>query len=187
MHRPVVECALSDVCDSIFFVFVFTMTVTMKAWFRGLTAAFGTPAPAQTIAGMSLLVLTLYAGYAIPQPSMIGALKWITYINVSSFIPDYEAMRLTGVIDPQPLKYGFEGLIVNEFHSLHAECSTLIPMGPGYDGQVTLENQVCTTVGSRPGTSIVDGNTYVEVNFKYNFSHLWRVRPNHLQRPQGAN
>jgi ABC-type multidrug transport system permease subunit len=39
-------------------------------------------ATAQAVAGMSVLVLALYTGYAIPQPSMIGALRWITYINV---------------------------------------------------------------------------------------------------------
>lgn len=60
------------------------MTITMKAWFRALTAAFKSPAPAQTLAGLSLLCLTLYTGYTIPQPSMIGALRWITYINVSA-------------------------------------------------------------------------------------------------------
>lgn len=70
---------------STFFLFVFAMTVTMKAWFRALTAAFKSPAPAQTVAGMSILVLTLYTGYTIPQPSMIGALKWITYINVRPY------------------------------------------------------------------------------------------------------
>ena len=59
----------------------------MKAWFRALTAAFKSPAPAQTVAGMSILVLTLYTGYTIPQPSMIGALKWITYINVRPSLP----------------------------------------------------------------------------------------------------
>lgn len=68
---------------SIFFLFVFTMTITMKAWFRALAASFKTAAPAQTLAGLSLLLLVLYTGYTIPQPSMIGALKWITYINVS--------------------------------------------------------------------------------------------------------
>jgi hypothetical protein len=56
----------------------------MKAWFRGVAAAFGAPAPAQTFAGLMLLVLVLYTGYAIPKPSMIGALKWISYINVSA-------------------------------------------------------------------------------------------------------
>ena len=59
------------------------MTITMKAWFRALAAAFGSPAPAQTVAGLAMLLLVLYTGYSIPQPTMIGALRWITYINVS--------------------------------------------------------------------------------------------------------
>jgi ATP-binding cassette, subfamily G (WHITE), member 2, SNQ2 len=55
----------------------------MKAWFRAVAAAFGDPAPAQTVAGLMLLTLVLYTGYTIPKPSMTGALKWISYINVS--------------------------------------------------------------------------------------------------------
>src|ERR1700761_2225502 len=68
---------------STFFLFIFTMAVVMKAWFRCVAAAFGDPAPAQTVAGIMLLLLVLYTGYTIPKPSMIGALKWISYINVS--------------------------------------------------------------------------------------------------------
>jgi ATP-binding cassette subfamily G (WHITE) protein 2 (SNQ2) len=59
--------------------------LVMKAWFRAVAAAFGDPAPAQTVAGLMLLILVLYTGYAIPKPSMIGALRWISYINVSGF------------------------------------------------------------------------------------------------------
>ena len=55
----------------------------MKALFRSLAAAFQKPAPAQAVAGVLLLGLSLYTGYQIPKPSMIGALRWITYINVS--------------------------------------------------------------------------------------------------------
>jgi ATP-binding cassette subfamily G (WHITE) protein 2 (SNQ2) len=55
----------------------------MKAWFRCVAAAFGDPAPALTIAGIMLLVLILYTGHTVPKPSMIGALKWLTNINVS--------------------------------------------------------------------------------------------------------
>lgn len=58
------------------------MTVIMKTWFRAVAAICGAPAPAQTVAGILLLGLVLYTGYAIPRPSMIGALRWITYINV---------------------------------------------------------------------------------------------------------
>jgi ATP-binding cassette subfamily G (WHITE) protein 2 (SNQ2) len=92
------------------------MTLSMKAWFRAIAAAFKSEATAQTFAGtrqtkviikytdtytgLVLLILVLYtyvvhfrvqifffngacSGYAIPKPSMIGALRWITYINVS--------------------------------------------------------------------------------------------------------
>jgi ATP-binding cassette subfamily G (WHITE) protein 2 (SNQ2) len=40
------------------------MAITMKAWFRTLAAAFKSEATAQSAAGMSLLVLILYTGYA---------------------------------------------------------------------------------------------------------------------------
>ncbi len=70
-------------CRSTFFLFIFTMALVMKAWFRSVAAALGDPAPAQTFAGIMLLILVLYTGYMVPKPSMIGALKWISYINVS--------------------------------------------------------------------------------------------------------
>jgi ATP-binding cassette, subfamily G (WHITE), member 2, SNQ2 len=59
----------------------------MKAWFRAVAAGFGDPAPAQTVAGLMLLMLVLYTGYTIPKPYMIGALKWISYVNVSVLRP----------------------------------------------------------------------------------------------------
>jgi ABC-2 type transporter len=68
---------------SIFFLLIFAMTLIMKIWFRALAASFSDPAPAQSTAGIVLLALVLYAGYNIPKPSMIGALRWISYLNVS--------------------------------------------------------------------------------------------------------
>ena len=65
-------------------VFVFIMTITLKAFFRSITAAFTDPAPATAAAGILMLFLVLYTGYPIPVPSMISALSWITYINVSA-------------------------------------------------------------------------------------------------------
>ncbi|CCM02003.1 uncharacterized protein FIBRA_04077 [Fibroporia radiculosa] len=137
----------------IFLLFIYIMTLTMKGWFRSLAAVFRSPAPAQAIAGISVLVLTLYTGYSLPQPYMIGALRWITYIN--------------------PLKYAFEALIVNQFHTINAQCASLIPSGPGYEN-VSITNQVCTTVGSEPGQATVNGLRYVELSFGYSYSHLWR-------------
>ncbi len=69
---------------STFYLFVITATITMKAFFRVIAAAFFHQSSAQALAGVLILPLVLYTGYTIPMPSMIGALKWITYINVSS-------------------------------------------------------------------------------------------------------
>lgn len=54
----------------------------MKAWFRAIAAAFVSEATAQSFAGISILALSIYTGYNIPKPTMIGAMRWITYINV---------------------------------------------------------------------------------------------------------
>ena len=67
---------------SIYFLFILTVALAMKALFRSLAAAFKKAAPAQAVAGVLLLGLSLYTGYQIPKPSMIGALRWISYINV---------------------------------------------------------------------------------------------------------
>ncbi|KAF8497411.1 ABC-2 type transporter-domain-containing protein [Russula emetica] len=136
-----------------FFLFIFSVALVMKAWFRAVAAAFGDPAPAQTVAGLMLLTLVLYTGYTIPKPSMIGALRWISWVN--------------------PIRYGFEGLISNEFHTLNGSCSNLVPSGNGYEN-VVLANQVCATVGAIAGQPNVDGNRFIEISFDYSYSHLWR-------------
>lgn len=76
----------------------------------------------------------------------------------------------------QPVRYAFEAIITNEFHTLDGKCSSLVPQGPGYEG-VALANQVCTTVGSQPGQSTVNGNRFVELSYGYSYSNLWRVSP----------
>ncbi|KAF8816092.1 hypothetical protein BYT27DRAFT_7248614 [Phlegmacium glaucopus] len=136
-----------------YFVFIFVVALAMKAFFRGLAAAFKKAAPAQAIGGVLLLALSFYTGYQIPKPSMIGSLRWISYIN--------------------PIRYAFEGLMTNEFHTLNGVCSTLVPSGPGYE-DISLANQVCTVVGSQPGQATVSGNSYLALSFDYHYSNLWR-------------
>ncbi|KAG6860184.1 hypothetical protein C0995_014729 [Termitomyces sp. Mi166 len=129
----------------IFYLFVFSMSITMKAWFRTIAAAFKSEASAQTVAGISILALSIYTGYQIPKPTMIGALRWITYLN---------------------------SILTNEFRTLDARCSTLVPSGPGYEN-VSLANQVCTTVGSNPGSEFVNGARYALLSFSFSYSHTW--------------
>ncbi|KAL0960159.1 hypothetical protein HGRIS_011794 [Hohenbuehelia grisea] len=136
----------------VFLLFLFTLAVTMKAWFRAVAAAFKSEATAQSVSGIILLGLVIYTGYTIPKPSMIGALRWITYIN--------------------PLRYGFEGVLANEFRTLNGSCAALVPQGPGYEG-ISLDNQVCTTVGSVPGQNTVDGNRFIDLSYGYSYSNTW--------------
>lgn len=70
--------------------------------------------------------------------------------------------------------FRFESILTNEFHTLKGTCSTLVPSGVGYEN-VSLQNQVCTTLGSVAGQSIVDGATYAELSYGYTYSHTWRV------------
>ncbi|KAF9224734.1 pleiotropic drug resistance ABC transporter [Gyrodon lividus] len=135
-----------------FLLFIFVITLTMKAFFRGVAASFKTDSAAVSLAGFSVLVLTLYTGYAIPRLSIVGGLRWISYLN--------------------PLRYAFESLQLNEFHTLNGTCTTLVPQGPGYEN-ITAANQVCTTVGSRPGVTTVDGNSFIYVSYGHEYGNLW--------------
>ena len=61
----------------------------MKAWFRSIAAAFKSEPLANSVGGISVLALSIYTGYSIPKPSMIGALRWISYINVRARVDIY--------------------------------------------------------------------------------------------------
>ncbi|KAK7465001.1 ATP-binding cassette transporter snq2 [Stygiomarasmius scandens] len=137
----------------IFLLFIFTVGLVMKGFFRALAAACTSEAVAQTFAGIVILASSMYAGYQIPKPTMIGALRWISYIN--------------------PFRYGFESIMSNEFRTLNGTCASLIPSGSGYEN-ITLDNQVCTTVGSQPGSPTVDGRTFIALSFEFSYSHTWR-------------
>ncbi len=64
--------------------------------------------------------------------------------------------------------------MANEFRTLQATCSSLIPQGPGYEN-VTLDNQVCTAVGSLPGHPFVDGDRFLQLAYGFSWSDGWKV------------
>ncbi|KAJ8508468.1 hypothetical protein ONZ45_g9277 [Pleurotus djamor] len=135
-----------------FYLFLAVLALTMKAWFRAIAASFQTEAAAHSFSGIILLGLVIYTGYTIPKRSMIGALKWITYIN--------------------PLRYGFESVLANEFRTLNGACANLVPQGPGYEN-ITIDNQVCATVGAVAGETTVNGNRFLELAYEYSYSNAW--------------
>jgi hypothetical protein len=69
-----------------------------------------------------------------------------------------------------PVAYGFEALMVNEFHNLQLTCVSP-QLIPAYGSP---ENQGCALAGSTPGTNIVSGDAYLAAQLTYSYSHLWR-------------
>jgi len=66
----------------LFSLFIVTLSVTMKAFIRAIAAGLKSESVAMSISGISILVLAIYTGYAIPKPSMFGASRWLTDLNV---------------------------------------------------------------------------------------------------------
>ena len=161
----------TDKCYSVFYLFIITISLVMKAYFRTIASVFSQPAPAQAVAGISLLILVLYTGYQIPVPQMIGALRWLIYINVRS--PPHKSVSILFITYAQPIRYAYESILTNEFHTLQGTCSTLVPSGAGYEG-ITIQNQACPVVGAVPGQTFVNGNRYVNLSYGYSYSHVWR-------------
>ncbi|BGP40430.1 ATP-binding cassette transporter snq2 [Rhodotorula kratochvilovae] len=137
----------------IFLLFTYVTNLAMLIFFRALASANRHESNATTLAGIGVLVIAIYVGYAIPRPSMRVYFRWLSYA--------------------QPVSFGFEALLANEFRRLNVPCAQLAPSGPGYEA-ISSANQVCTTAGSAPGQTIVIGLDYLRTNFGYSWGNTWR-------------
>ncbi|KAH8653120.1 putative Brefeldin A resistance protein [Tricladium varicosporioides] len=136
-----------------FWIFIFATTMAMTALFRWIGAAFKTFDAASKVSGFLISALIMYTGYMIRKPQMHPWFVWIYWID--------------------PLAYGFEGLLSNEFHNTIIPCvaNNLAPNGPGY---TDLLYQACTGVGGAAvGATQVTGDDYL-ASLAYSHSHLWR-------------
>ncbi|KAI1297534.1 hypothetical protein EDD11_007114 [Mortierella claussenii] len=138
-----------------FFVFVLILTLAtlcMTAFFRMWGCASKTFDDATKYSGVLLLALILYSGYLIPYQAMHPWFIWIFWIN--------------------PLAYAFKALMANEMSGLRFSCDVpyLVPFGAGYN---SLENQVCTLAGSKPGRNYVEGPDYLYGAYRYKASEMW--------------
>lgn len=132
---------------------VFTSNA-VAAYFQMVAAWCKTADAANSIAGISVLILSVYTGYMIPLQDMHPWFKWLNYLN--------------------PLRFGFESLMANEFHGVTMPCSNIIPRGPGYEN-LAPDNQVCAFSGSVPGQpEFVSGDRYINIAYEYTWSHAWR-------------
>ncbi|KAH6988347.1 putative ABC transporter [Ilyonectria destructans] len=132
----------------------FVTVMSLNAFFRFVGAAFPTFDAATKASGLSLVCFLIYMGYMIPKTDMHPWLSWIFWIN--------------------PMAYGFEALLGNEFHGQEIPCvgPNIIPNGPGYiEGE---GGQACAGVaGARPGAASLTGDEYLAA-LSFNHSHIWR-------------
>lgn len=122
----------------------------MLSIFRTIAALTRTVEQALSIAGIMVLAIANYAGYSIPKSSMKPWFSWIFYIN--------------------PVSYGFEALMANEFAGQNVPCAALIPPYPN----ANIQNQVCVVTGAIPGEATVSGARWLELSYGYSADHIWR-------------
>ncbi|TVY38692.1 ZEB2-regulated ABC transporter [Lachnellula occidentalis] len=139
-----------------FFYFVlisFMMTLVMSMLFRTIASVSRTLSQAMAPAAVLILAIVIYTGFALPVPYMRGWARWINYMD--------------------PVAFGFESLMINEFAGREFLCSTFIPSGAAYANASATE-QVCSAVGAVAGASTVDGTAYIVSAYQYMPSHKWR-------------
>ncbi|KAH8730719.1 ABC-2 type transporter-domain-containing protein [Phaeosphaeriaceae sp. PMI808] len=137
-----------------FFVLIsFTLTLVMSMFFRSVAATSRSLDQALAPAAILILGLIMYTGFTIPPTYMLGWSKWIRYIN--------------------PVSYGFESLMINEFQGRDFECNQFLPSGASY-GDATGVRHACMAAGSVAGQPFVRGQDYIRLSFGYVASHKWR-------------
>lgn len=136
-----------------FLLISFTMTQTMSMMFRLIGSVTKSVAQALAPASIILLLIALYTGFAIPTQYMQGWLGWVRWLN--------------------PVFYGLESVMLNEFVGRDFSCSTFVPMGPGY-GSAAPSERVCSSAGSVPGQNFVSGTTYLRIAYGFINAHRWR-------------
>ncbi|KAL8687527.1 MAG: hypothetical protein Q9218_006329, partial [Villophora microphyllina] len=131
---------------------LFVQTLSMYSFFRAIGALVGSLDIATRITGVAVQALIVYTGYLIPPSKMHPWFKWLIWIN--------------------PVQYGFEALMANEFSGLTIQCvpPNLVP----YGANALTGYQSCTLQGSQQGMTTVRGADYIREAFTYERAHLWR-------------
>ncbi|KAH7114293.1 ABC multidrug transporter [Dendryphion nanum] len=161
VNQFVVNCTLyfmaglrRDAGSFFFFMLIsFSMMMSMSAFFRWFASITKSIEQALAPSSIILLALVLYTGFAIPVQYMRGWASWIRWLN--------------------PISYGFESVMVNEFQGRDFSCTAIIPSGPGYEN-VAPDQRVCAVQGSVPGSNSISGEVFVRTAYGYEYANRWR-------------
>ncbi|KAH9885153.1 ATP-binding cassette transporter [Xylariomycetidae sp. FL2044] len=129
---------------------VFLIVLAMSGIFRFIAALSRTEQQAMVPASVLMVVLLTFTGFMVPIEYMLPWCRWINYVN--------------------PVAYGYEALMANEFHGREFRCSSYIP-SYGTPGN---PNVACDVVGAVPGEMFVNGDIHIGSAYSYYNSHKWR-------------
>jgi len=135
-----------------FLLITFSLTLAISMLFRTVASVSRTLSQALAPATVLMLAIVVFTGFAIPTRYMPGWSRWINYID--------------------PVAYGFESLMINEFHNRNFTCSSFVPTGGSYNG-VSPNQHVCSVVGSTPGSDVVNGDAYINSAFQCYHAKKW--------------
>lgn len=134
----------------IFYLFTIVITFCMSAVFRFVALLSTTAEIAALIGGIGALVLIIFCGAVMPVQYIGWWFRWIAYAN--------------------PVNYGYESIMLNEFDGREIPCSLMAPA----PDTAPIENNFCLATAGRTGTSIVSGYQYLQVVYQYKADFLWR-------------
>lgn len=138
-----------------FLLISFMLTLVMSMLFRTIASVSRTLSQAMAPAAVLILGIVIYTGFALPVPNMRGWARWMNYVD--------------------PVAYGFEALMINEFAGQNYTClpTSFIPQGAPY-ANVSPTQRVCSAVGAVAGSNVVQGTAYIQSSYQYETSHKWR-------------
>ncbi|KXT14830.1 hypothetical protein AC579_4072 [Pseudocercospora musae] len=139
----------------IYLLFVYLTTILLTALYRMFASLSPEIDTAVRFSGIGLNLLIIYTGYVIPKTQLLSKyiwFGWIYWIN--------------------PIAYSFEGVLTNEFSGRTMQCAPeqLVPQGPGIDPAY----QGCAIAGARVDATSVSGAAYLQTQYNYSRSNLWR-------------
>ncbi|KAJ2970686.1 hypothetical protein NUW58_g9621 [Xylaria curta] len=139
----------------IYLLFMYIITLTITALYRLFASISPNIDTAVRFSGVTVNIMLIFTGYFMPQKQLLHRriwFGWLYWIN--------------------PIAYSFEAALTNEFSGRVVECAPeqLVPQGPGAQPGF----QGCSLAGSTINSAQVSGDDYLQTQFDYSRSNLWR-------------
>ncbi|PNH50444.1 hypothetical protein VD0003_g6719 [Verticillium dahliae] len=99
------------------------------------------------------MAMMVYGGYLIPVASIHPWFRWIWYIN--------------------PAAYAFNAVLASEMGTMTLTCvePQYVPFGSTYNESAYRS---CTVAGSAPALQLIDGESFLQVQYRAMVSEIWR-------------